>query len=101
MKLHDWCTRGRLGPLAEACKVRSDYLSRIARGTAKPSFDLAGKISAATGGMVTIEDLLGTLPEGAHWSQRSAEHEMLFAEELAAIPKRPMASATAVTRGAA
>lgn len=117
MRLLNWLAksgRGTTRRVAESCGVNPKSVGRIARGEYRPSIELAGKISAATGGQVTIEDLLGGLPEGAVWSPRVAELaqqvdelEMLFsADDLALLrgAKRPMASASAMaaaTRGAA
>jgi len=85
MKLNDWCTRGRAKPLAEAAGVSPTYIYRLVRGTARPTIDVAGKISAATGGEVTIADLLGELPEGASWSPAQARAELELAQAQALL----------------
>lgn len=71
MNLRDWLNaqgRSATKRVAEHLDINPKSLRRIARGEYGPSFELAGKISAATGGAVTLEDLLGPLPEGASWS---------------------------------
>ena len=87
MKLHEWCRnrRGAITQIANVCGVVPNSLSRIVRDKAKPSFDLAAKISAATGGEVTIEDLLGELPAGASWSPAQAQAELDLAQAQALL----------------
>lgn len=117
MNLRDWLnSQGRTATkhVAGQLDINPKSLRRIARGEYRPSYELAGKISAATGGHVTIEDLLGDLPVGATWSEgylqvwRDARllAAHLGAEEVGVLglsyllPKRPQAPATAM-RGAA
>jgi|GEM_PF-2668857 len=117
MQLKEWVNhkgRGAAKQLAVLCGVHAETIYRVGRGVTKPSYELAGKISVATGGHVTIEDLLGDLPVGATWSEgylqvwRDARllAAHLGAEEVGVLglnyllPKRPQAPATAM-RGAA
>jgi len=55
------------------------------QGHERPSLELAGKISAATDGEVTIEDLLGELPAGAIWSPAQAQAELDLAQAQALL----------------
>lgn len=117
MLLADWLNeRGRsvTRDVSESLKIHPRSLRRIARREYHPSFELAARISAATDGQVTIEDLLGELPAGAVWSMAQAEAESLarvygallsaeereLLEESSPYRKRPM-KAPGDMRGAA
>ncbi len=69
MTLHTWVRqqKGRRKWLAGAVAVNPTYLDYIARRKRRPNPDLAAAISAATGGEVTVEEILfpAGLTEGA------------------------------------
>lgn len=106
MKLNEWCTRGRGSALAEQLGLSRTYIYRLAAGRCRPSVELAGRISAATAGEVTVEDLLGKLPPGGEWSEVArdlrAEREYLDRGAMAMqTEKRPQAEGSAMRPGAA
>jgi DNA-binding transcriptional regulator YdaS (Cro superfamily) len=69
MKLRDWYRQrhGRLSDLARAVGVSLQYIDAIAKGDRQGKPAVIGRISAATGGEVTVQELLfpNGLPEGA------------------------------------
>jgi DNA-binding transcriptional regulator YdaS (Cro superfamily) len=48
--------------LARRCDISPEYVTQLSQGLRRPSPDLAAKISAVTGGQVSVKDLL--YPEG-------------------------------------
>jgi DNA-binding transcriptional regulator YdaS (Cro superfamily) len=62
MNLRDFLKDKDREQFAELIGMSAGYLAQVAVGIRRPSPDLAAKISAASGGMVSIEDLL--YPEG-------------------------------------
>lgn len=107
MRLADWLDardRSVTREVSERLQIHPRSLRRIARGEYSPSFELAGRISVATKGVVTVEDLLGRLPEGAEWCDDHASLKAMVAAEEAAVAlpvpanseKRPQAPATAM-----
>lgn len=69
MTLAEWMAQYGLNQIRAAAKlgISNNFLCQIVRRQRKPSPDLAARISAATGGLVTVQDLLypDGLPEGA------------------------------------
>lgn len=53
--------------LARKCDVTPEYVTQLTKGIRRPSPELAARISAATGGQVTVKDLLypNGFPAGA------------------------------------
>lgn len=49
--------------LADKVGVSQSYMSRLASGQKKPSFDVAARIAAATDGAVMPNDFMEDLPE--------------------------------------
>jgi DNA-binding transcriptional regulator YdaS (Cro superfamily) len=69
MELLPWLQKklGRRTRLADDVGVTPQYIDYVARRKRRPNPDLAAAISAATGGEVTVEEILfpAGLPEGA------------------------------------
>lgn len=65
MKLAEWMREQSLDDDAVAAMVDADRVtvSRVRRGVNKPSWLLAARLKAASGGRVTADDFLPDLPE--------------------------------------
>lgn len=64
MKLADYLDRNNVTveALGDAVGVSHTYISKLARGLQKPSFEVASKIAAATNGAVMPNDFMDDLP---------------------------------------
>lgn len=74
MRLDDWMTQTGTSDetLADALKVDRTTISRIRRGTRRPSMQMAEGISRETGFAVRLDDF-STLPELADGEQDAAD----------------------------
>lgn len=66
MKIDEWMTSAGLSDdaLSELIKVDRATVSRIRRGLNRPSWELAAKLKAVSGGLVTADDFLPVTTEG-------------------------------------
>lgn len=57
MTLKEYIPRGGRAAFAERMGIGTDYIHQICAGSRRPTNELAVRISAATGGQVSIEEL--------------------------------------------
>jgi DNA-binding transcriptional regulator YdaS (Cro superfamily) len=57
MRLVDYIPHGQRSDFAKSVGIAVCYLSQICQGTRRPEADLAVRISAETGGQVSVEEL--------------------------------------------